>query len=364
MPQYTVKNAQGREVTFEWHGSGEPTDTDLEEVFAAAGPDTPAPAAPAGISDPRILQMMEDNPAFRSTVEGLMGGGASSASPTMIGKAVQQFAPGVSAALKGGAERMYGGLLKAKDATIERFPNVVKDLLAARVPITHGGRRRVVEGLRKIGGEKQTLLDAADQRAMVPRETLRAGLDDVLDDAIRTSEAPVKDLGKLAKIERDLIPDEPGVLPSRADKIKSKLQAESDRSYRQMKIGTRVSDTTAKAKTAVADRAKRAVETIEPRMEGVNARYASGKGQAEGLREALKRTDKHNVVGLSDLLGGLLGSATAGVPGGMAGVATMRALGNPNIGSRVAIGVNELGKIPNLDQATKAALLALLQEQR
>jgi hypothetical protein len=37
MPRYTVKNAEGREVTFDWHGQGDPTDADMEEVFAAAG---------------------------------------------------------------------------------------------------------------------------------------------------------------------------------------------------------------------------------------------------------------------------------------------------------------------------------------
>jgi hypothetical protein len=280
-----------------------------------------------------------------------------------VGKAVQQFAPGVTNALRAGAQRMYGGLLKAKDATIERFPNVVQDLLAARAPITQGGRRKVIEGLRRIGDEKQTLLNAADQRAMVPRATLRAGLDDTLDSVINASEAPVKEMSKLAKIERELIPDELGVLPSRADKIKSKLQAESDRAYRGMKMGTRTSDTTAKAKTAVADRAKKAIEYIEPKMAGVNARYASGKGQAEALRDALKRTDKHSMIGVSDLIGGVLGTGAGGVPGGMAGVAAMRAATNPNIGSRIAIGVNELSKIPTIDQATKAALLALLQER-
>lgn len=49
MPRYTVKNNQGREVTFDWNGAGEPTDADLEEVFAAAAQDaTPAKAESKG----------------------------------------------------------------------------------------------------------------------------------------------------------------------------------------------------------------------------------------------------------------------------------------------------------------------------
>lgn len=292
--------------------------------------------------------------------DGVMGGGLSSAAPTAIGAAVQEFAPGVSKLLKGGAERMYSGLLKAKDATVERFPNVVKDLIASGTTISQGGRAKTISTLKSIGGEKNALLKAADERAMVPRETLRSGLDNVLDDAIKTSDAPVKDMGKLARIERDLIPDEPGVLPSRADKIKTKLQSESDRAYRAMKIGTKVNDTTAKAKTGIALRAKEAVEAIEPGMKDVNARYASNKGQAEALREALKRTDKHGVIGINDLIGGTLGLAggPAGVP---MGVAAMRLATNPRIGSNLAIGVDRLSRIPNLDQATKAAMIAMLK---
>ena len=70
--------------------------------------------------------------ANQRMTEGALGGGLSSAAPTAVGQAVQQFAPGVSRALKGGAERLYGGLLKAKDATVERFPNVLQDLLVMR----------------------------------------------------------------------------------------------------------------------------------------------------------------------------------------------------------------------------------------
>jgi hypothetical protein len=295
--------------------------------------------------------------------EGAMGGGLSSAAPTMVGKAVQQFAPGVTKALKGGAERLYGGLLKAKDATMERFPNVVQDLLAARAPISQGGRRRVVEGLRKIGDEKQTLLNAADQRAMVPRATLRRGLDDALDAAISHSDAPVKDMEKLAKLERELIPDELGVLPSRADRIKSKLQSEASRGFLGAKTGAKVSDTAARAKMAVSDEAKQALEAIEPKLKGVNAAYGSGKGMALALRDAMKRADKHSVIGMSDLIGAGVGGAVGGPGGGAAGVALMKLLNNPNTGSRIGIGLNEAARIPHLDQATKAAMLALLSEQ-
>jgi hypothetical protein len=347
-------------IIVEIEGIGElefPGDTDPSVIEAKVKELT----APKGRDiAPDVQQLYESMPYLKKVEEGILGGGAVTAAPTIVGQAAQQFAPAVSATLRKGAERLYGGLLKAKDTTIERFPNVVRDLVAARVPISHSGRRRVVQDLRRIGSEKQTLLTEADKRAMVPRATLREGLDDVLEGAIQNSDAPVKDLNKLAKIERELIPDELGVLPSRADRIKSKLQSESDRALRQMRMGTRVSDTTARAKTSVANRAKEAVEAIEPRMKDVNARYASGKGQAEALRETLKRTDKHSLVGMSDVLGGVAGATSAGPLGIPAGIAIMRLLNNPRTGSHVALMLGRMANVPQIDQASKMALLALM----
>lgn len=370
MPRYTVKNAEGREVTFDWHGEGEPTDADMEEVFSAAGQAEPEQKLHPAEQLYEDFQKKKGLPSTetgrrlsRNMGDGAMGGGLSSAAPTMIGKAVQQFAPGVSNALKGGAERLYGGLLKAKDATVERFPTVVQDLLKARAPISQGGRAKVLGNLKRVGAEKNALLDAADQRAMVPREALRGGLDDALDGAIANSDTPVKDMGKLAKMEKELIPDEPGILPSRADRIKSKLQTEADRGFRGAKMGVKVNDTTAKAKMNVAGRAKDALEQIEPKLGPVNAAYGSGKGQATALREALKRTDKHGVFGMSDAIGALTGSALGGPAGGAGGVALSKLLTHPYTGSRAAILMNDAGRIPHLDQAAKAALLALLSEQ-
>ncbi len=372
MPRYTVKNAQGREITFDWHGDKDPTDADLEEVFAVGEPvaSHEPPSVGRQLSELRDTALQSkgiqltdaEKQRSRKMADSAMSGGLATATPHAIDQAAQQFAPGLSNALKSGARKMYGGLLKAKDATIERFPNVVDDLVKAGIPISHSGRARVVTGLRKIGGEKQTLLNAADQRAMIPRETLRGGLDDVLESTIQNSDAPVRDMGKLAKIERELIPDEPGLLPSRADRVKTQLQSQADRAFRASKIGLKTTDTGARAKMAVSHRAKEAIEAIEPGMKDVNARYASGKGQAEALRDALKRTDKHSIIGVNDLIGAGLGSAggPAGIP---VGVAAMRLATNPNIGSRIAIGGDRLARTPQLDQMTRMALLSMLAEQ-
>lgn len=326
-------------------------------------PETMSDLMDAALRSKGIERTPEQREMANTMAEGALSGGVSSAAPTVVGQAAQAFAPGISRALKGGAERLYGGLLKAKDATVERFPNVVKDLIAARAPISQGGRRQVIEGLRRVGAEKDVLLKGADERAMVPRETLRRGLDNSLDDAITHSDKPVKDMERLAKVERDLIPDEPGVLPSRADKIKTTLQRESDRGFRAAKMGLKVNDTAARAKMAVSNEAKEALEAIEPKLKDVNARYGSGKGQAEALRDALKRSEKHGIISMNDLIGAGVGSAVGGPGGGAAGAALMKLLSHPHSGSRAAILMDRAGSVPHLDQAMKAAMLSLLSQE-
>jgi hypothetical protein len=83
MPQYQAKDAQtGKTVTFEWHGDGEPTDADMEEVFAAAGSQEPKMAPLEQIAaDHARSKGMEPNETeqrmYRSMGDGsgLIGGG-------------------------------------------------------------------------------------------------------------------------------------------------------------------------------------------------------------------------------------------------------------------------------------------------
>ena len=410
MPQrrLTVQDETGRKVTFDWHGEKDPTDADMAEVFAEAkaGDDKKAgeainlsrvlgrensanfklPAqqyknpAPTPTRDRNTVAGFEEDlnalleskgvqaspearQMRRNMMEGAMGGGMSTAAPTALGVKAAEFAPRLTGALQGGAERLYGGLLKAKDAVTTNFPTVVQDLIAAGAPITQGGRSTMVNLMKKAGAAKNALLDAADQRVMIPRETVRQGLDTSLDTALAQSPRPVKDLTKLAQIERELIPDNPGILPSHADRIKTTLQTEAKSGYTGRKLGQKVTDTVADAKMNMAGKLKDALEVIEPKLKDVNQSYAAAKGGAQALRDAVKRTSKHNVISLSNLLGGLLGTGVGGPGvGTAAGIAAVNALNNPNVGSRIAIGVDRLGRIPHLDQATKAALLKLLSE--
>ena len=269
---------------------------------------------------------------------------------------------GVMGGLSKTGRKLYTSLLKPKDAVVESFPGVVDDLLKDRRLITQGGRAKAVAEQKAVGVEKGALLRRVDATGRtIPRETLRSGLDDVLTDAMATSARPAKDLGTLAKIEKELIPDEALLTPSRADAIKSQLQTEAARGYRQTKMGNRLTDTPMKARMAVAGKAKTAVEDAaqglttpgKKTLQDVNARYGSLKGQSKALRDATKREGNTSLIGMRDLIGAGVGGGlgAAGGPAGMSagaltGTAIMRLLAQPGTGSAVAIGANELSKIP------------------
>lgn len=274
-----------------------------------------------------------------------------------------QLAGGVAGkGLAAGGRRLYSGLLKAKDATVQSFPTVVQDLIADARPITQGARRKVVEGMRRIGGEKGRVLAAADAEGKtVSRETLRSGLDDILQDVIAKSEQPGADMKSLAKIEREFIPDEPTVSVSRADAIKSSLQNKAQRGYRQQAMGTRVSDTPMRARQAIAAKAQQAVEEAAPVAE-LNKQYARHKGESIALRDALKREGNNNLIGGAKDLWALAGAGAGyAASGGDTERATQlgliaRLLATPSTGSRAAILADRIGN----SQAIQTALRGLL----
>lgn len=266
---------------------------------------------------------------------------------------------GATRVLSGVGKRMYGGLLKAKDEVLEQFPNVVDDLLKNRRVIAKGSRQSAVSEMKSLFAQKRQILAAADSSGVtIPREKLRSSLDDELDLAISTSDSPAKDMDKLSKIERDFVPDETDLLPSRVDAIKSKLQGKSNRSLLQIKKGNRVSDTGARAKIALSKRAQQAVEDVAPDVAPLNAGYASEKGQARALKDALNRESSNGYVGMRELLAGLVGGTSFGTEGALAATAAMRMATHPYTGSAMAIGANELSKLP-LAQVMRAHQAAL-----
>jgi len=273
-----------------------------------------------------------------------------------------------SKVLSKGARKLYTSLLKPKDATLQRFPGVVEDLMASHRPISQPSQVKALGAMKDIGRKKGVVLATADATGqMIPREELRSGLDDVLTQAIKSSDTPVKDLDKLAKIERELLPDEAALSPSRADALKSKVQSESDRGFRQMRQGTRINDTGARAKLAVAHKAQKAVERVAPDVAPLNKAYASEKGQATALRDALKREGNTNVIGMRDLIGAGVG-AGAGMggdnpgAGALTGVGLMRLLAQPRAGSMAAIAGRDIARLP-MAQLIRAIQMGILSEE-
>ena len=161
---------------------------------------------------------------------------------------------GVSGVLSAGARRLYGGLLKPKDALLAKSPNVVDDLMKDRRLITEGGKRAIAGEMREVGAEKGAILAAADAagKTVDPQSIVRS-LDTVLDDVMESAPFPSKDVKTLAGIEKTFTKNNrtPMTL-TRADKLKTALQSRADRGCRQVKTGTRINDTEMKGELALA----------------------------------------------------------------------------------------------------------------
>ena len=187
----------------------------------------------------------------------------------------------------------------------------------------------------------------------------------MLQEAIEKSATPAADLRGLAKVERELLPDEPILSLTRADAVKSSLQNEAQRGYRQMATGGRLSETPMKARVAVANKAREAVEQAAPAVGPLNKQYARLKGESTALRDALKREGNTlSIGGAKDLAGLAMGGGayyasqdpeTAAI----LGVLT-RLLATPRTGSLAALLMDRTGRGAQVahPQMMRAAMLA------
>lgn len=164
MPEYTVlDNDTGREVTFQWNGDKQPTDTDMQDVFSAARGQTPKRSSGAERSfdvEPMaeirmglertqrdIIPDMPPKEIGRSIVEGLgMAGGAGVGALVPIpGSSIVGAGLGYSAAkrlanmaldepidstIKGiGTDIALGGALQGATKLLSKIPGV-RDVIA------------------------------------------------------------------------------------------------------------------------------------------------------------------------------------------------------------------------------------------
>lgn len=170
MPKYTVQDEKtGKKVTFEWNGKGDPTDADIEQVFASL-PDTQKPGSNKDSGDfvgslmgeldgSRLLDPKARSDIYRPLLEGggaLLGGagGLLAGAPTGPGAAVTSavgtglmYGVGKGAAdsldMLSGVKKPYSG---AKEAFLESAKDVAMGTAfaaggeAAPVAIKSGAR--------------------------------------------------------------------------------------------------------------------------------------------------------------------------------------------------------------------------------
>jgi len=369
MPQYTVKNAQGREVTFDWHGESDPTDADMEEVFAAAG-DEPKKKGfwDHSIEDLDTVKRIRAS-GGGSLLDGAMGGGVG------VGSLVDVAAKPTIGVIQGLARRLYGGLLKPKQGLKDSFGDakeIAGTLLDERVPISRGGVDKIT---RRLGQSRDAAMrmvkdaEAAGTQGVVAGDVLGEFKPVVSELRKRADIGQADELAKVGQRGRAILRTTGGrggdIPLTRAQTLKETAQDASSGAYRMMERGTQKQlSADDLLDTAVARGFKGGIERKVPGVGAQNARTQKLLGGTRALEDAVEREANNNMLGggrdWAALGAAGLGAAGGGPVGGAAAGALMRLLATPSTGSRIAIGANEIGKSTLTDPILRQSLLALL----
>lgn len=369
MPQYTVRNDQGQEVTFEWHGAGEPTDADMAEVFAAAGPEPMAPVASHGPAPKSFNeQMYERMPYLKQVEEGILGGGVISAAP-IAGKA----ALGLGEKL---ARRIYSGLLKPKQALKDSFggaQEIAGTLLNERAPITRGGVDKVT---RRLGDSRNTAMgmvkdaEASGMQGVVAKDVIGEFKPVVSELRKRADIGQADELSKVGQRGKAILKTTArtgGDIPlTKAQALKETAQDASSGAYRAMERGGQKQlSADDLLDTAVARGMRSGIERKVPAVAAQNKRSQALIGGKNALEDAIERESNNLGVGgakdtLAMVAGGGAYAAGAGPMAVPLAVGT-RLMTTPSTGSMGAILLNEASKSGILDGATRAALIAMMR---
>jgi len=397
MPQYTVKNDKGREVTFEWHGQGEPTDADLEEVFAAAEPerswtDTALDAAPTigglaggvagGKTNPLGIALSGMGGAAGEAVRqiGNVARGRMDQVPSTPFAQLKQIGMegvkqaglegagrGVSGLVAGGAKMLYRGLLKPSKAVRGEFGDVAADLLKNRRLITRGGADAAETAVDASSGAAERLIRGASPTATdIPAKEIVSEFAPVVQavrDRVRAGVVPESELAKIGERGARLVKTAGGgagrgVGITEAQSLKKAAQDAAAGAYKQMRAGNiKQLGTDDLLDAATARGFKQGLEKRVPGLGPQNKMTQGLIGQLRALQDAVGRTGNHLPFGsVSDLAAMTAGSVIPGA--GVVGKAATMA----GPGSAMAIGANELSRLP-MAQIVRAMQLAQLQDQ-
>lgn len=365
MPQYQVKDAQtGKTITFEWHGQGEPTEADMESVFAEA-----AQAQPKSFND----QMYEQMPYLKKVEEGLMGGGVMGGT-SIVGKE----AVGLGQKL---AQRIYSGLLKPKQAVKDSFgegTEIAANALAERIPITKGGLGKAaarLKGSREAALKTVADAEAAGVQGVQPGQIVSEFGDVVKELRKRIDIGQTDELARVGQRGRAITRTanrgvNSGDIPvTRAQQLKETAQDASSGAYRALERGTQKQlSADDLLDTATARGLRKGIEERVPAVAAHNQRTQKLIGVSRALEDAIEReSNTLGVGGAKDMLSMMAGGgAFAAGAGPMAipiAVGT-RAMTTPSTGSMAAILLNEASKSGILDAATRAAMISMMRNRQ
>lgn len=157
MPQYTVRDeASGRTVTFDWAGADPPSETDMAEVFAAAGetPDTPTPMASHAPAEAPRRSVLREQLAMMENGDVM---------PVLPGLA--QIGPAAVGPLKALATKLAPKLMRnalgAQEGIRNKFPTVNLEQVAMREGAVPGATRSITAVSRASAAANQGIDEAA-----------------------------------------------------------------------------------------------------------------------------------------------------------------------------------------------------------
>lgn len=376
MPQYQVKDAQtGKTITFDWHGEGEPTDADMEAVFAEAAQSQPAGVPPGEIGTGRV----EDRQSFKELeadgygplLRGAMGGGISANAPLAVG--AKTFGLGQKL-----AQRIYSGLLKPSKAVKESFgggPAVAEAALAERIPITKGG---LTKAQGRLGASRAAALktvsdaEAAGTQGVQPRQIVSEFGDVVKELRKRIDIGQPDQMAQVGNRGRALVRTanrggNTGEIPlTRAQQLKETAQDASSGAYRALERGAQKQlSADDLLDTATARGLRKGIEDRVPEVAAHNQRSQSLIGVNRALEDALEREGNTlGIGGAKDTMAMLAGGGAYAAGAGPAAIPLAigtRFMTTPSTGSMAAILLNDASKSGILDGATRAAMIAMMR---
>lgn len=344
-----------------------PAGTDPAVIEKALAEQFPSPKETPATPRERLAAKIGDD-RYGSVVDGILGGGVMTAPPAA--------ASGGLKVVQGLARRLYGGLLKPKQGLKDSFGDaaqIADTLIKERAPITRRGVEKVGARLGESRNAAMQMVkdaEAAGMQGVVAKDVISEFAPVVKELRKRVDIGQANELGQVGARGKRILATTArtgGDIPlTKAQALKETAQDASSGAYRAMERGGQKQlSADDMLDTAVARGLKQGIERKVPGVGLQNARTQSLIGGKNALEDAVEREANNNMLGGMRDIGALvagIGGTTVGGPGlGAAGAAMVRGMATPSIGSRVAIGLDDLSRL-GLDDAMQRALLVAMSQ--